>query len=115
MCFEITRSTTKAKIELCVIRQIFDFKYSRSDKLCGPLRRFADKNGQIFAGTLAVSAQTFHGEFDSGSERTLAAWIRHASRTGLLLPQGRSNSVAKGCVTRGESAEMWGIARRKAN
>ena len=22
------------------------------------------------------------GEFDSGSERTLAAWIRHASRTG---------------------------------
>ena len=25
----------------------------------------------------------FHGEFDSGSERTLAAWIRHASRTGV--------------------------------
>ena len=24
------------------------------------------------------------GEFDPGSERTLAAWIRHASRTGLL-------------------------------
>ena len=24
----------------------------------------------------------FFGEFDSGSERTLAAWIRHASRTG---------------------------------
>ena len=24
------------------------------------------------------------GEFDSGSERTLAAWIRHASRTILL-------------------------------
>lgn len=23
----------------------------------------------------------FDGEFDSGSERTLAAWIRHASRT----------------------------------
>ena len=23
-----------------------------------------------------------YGEFDSGSERTLAAWIRHASRTG---------------------------------
>ena len=22
----------------------------------------------------------FNGEFDSGSERTLAAWIRHASR-----------------------------------
>ena len=27
----------------------------------------------------------FNGEFDSGSERTLAAWIRHASRTGTLL------------------------------
>jgi hypothetical protein len=27
----------------------------------------------------------FNGEFDSGSERTLAAWIRHASRTGLFL------------------------------
>ena len=26
----------------------------------------------------------FNGEFDSGSERTLAAWIRHASRTGIL-------------------------------
>jgi hypothetical protein len=25
----------------------------------------------------------FFGEFDSGSERTLAAWIRHASRTGI--------------------------------
>ena len=25
-----------------------------------------------------------YGEFDSGSERTLAAWIRHASRTGTL-------------------------------
>ena len=23
----------------------------------------------------------YYGEFDSGSERTLAAWIRHASRT----------------------------------
>ena len=31
------------------------------------------------------SAPNFNGEFDSGSERTLAAWIRHASRTGLSL------------------------------
>ena len=30
-------------------------------------------------------APNFYGEFDSGSERTLAAWIRHASRTGLFL------------------------------
>lgn len=28
---------------------------------------------------------TFYGEFDPGSERTLAAWIRHASRTELLV------------------------------
>jgi hypothetical protein len=27
----------------------------------------------------------FNGEFDSGSERTLAAWIRHASRTGFSV------------------------------
>jgi hypothetical protein len=26
----------------------------------------------------------FDGEFDPGSERTLAAWIRHASRAGLI-------------------------------
>src|ERR1700759_3575592 len=55
------------------------------------------------------------GEFDSGSERTLAAWIRHASRTGLVLQQCGASSVAQGCVTRGQSAGMWGIARRKAN
>ena len=29
----------------------------------------------------ATTASFFNGEFDSGSERTLAAWIRHASRT----------------------------------
>ena len=28
-----------------------------------------------------ASVLIFYGEFDSGSERTLAAWIRHASRT----------------------------------
>ena len=26
-----------------------------------------------------------YGEFDSGSERTLAAWMRHASRTGFFV------------------------------
>ena len=30
---------------------------------------------------LALTGQILYGEFDSGSERTLAAWIRHASRT----------------------------------
>ena len=29
----------------------------------------------------AISKIIYYGEFDSGSERTLAAWIRHASRT----------------------------------
>ena len=32
-----------------------------------------------------------NGEFDPGSERTLAAWIRHASRTGKL-PSGSEYS-----------------------
>jgi len=27
--------------------------------------------------------------FDPGSERTLAAWIRHASRTGLVFGSGQ--------------------------
>ena len=31
------------------------------------------------------SLTVFYGEFDSGSERTLAAWIRHASRAGFSL------------------------------
>src|SRR5256886_14910897 len=33
---------------------------------------------ECFRGTV------FNGEFDSGSERTLAAWIRHASRAGFF-------------------------------
>jgi hypothetical protein len=35
----------------------------------------------IYFGELRLFT-VFFGEFDSGSERTLAAWIRHASRTG---------------------------------
>ena len=33
----------------------------------------------------------YNGEFDPGSERTLAAWIRHASRT-RKLPSGSEYS-----------------------
>ena len=33
--------------------------------------------------------KNFFGEFDPGSERTLAAWIRHASRTGAAMHQWR--------------------------
>ena len=57
---------------------------------------FSGKNGQNFGpafagfdklcpGSAMTPAPNFYGEFDSGSERTLAAWIRHASRTGLNL------------------------------
>ena len=35
------------------------------------------KNGSLVQQFL----KKYYGEFDSGSERTLAAWIRHASRT----------------------------------
>src|SRR5256885_8690221 len=45
-------------------------------------------------------AITFEG-FDSGSERTLAAWIRHASRTN---PSRCSNTVAGGSGERGSNA-----------
>ena len=40
------------------------------------------------------------GEFDPGSERTLAAWIRHASRTRTLSVEASADTllgkVAKG-------------------
>ena len=39
-----------------------------------------DESGDGFIGP-AISKLLYYGEFDSGSERTLAAWIRHASRT----------------------------------
>ena len=38
----------------------------------------------VLGGSNSAEAPNFNGEFDSGSERTLAAWIRHASRTGLF-------------------------------
>ena len=44
----------------------------------GPIAGF-DANFEALKRVLTV----FYGEFDSGSERTLAAWIRHASRTRL--------------------------------
>ena len=59
--------------------------------------------------------QNFYGEFDSGSERTLAAWIRHASRTRSLDSLLTGVTVADGCVTREQPALKWGIALRKEN
>ena len=55
---------------------------------------FKSQIGRCFSGTGSQTLvewdadparpPSFNGEFDSGSERTLAAWIRHASRTGFL-------------------------------
>src|SRR5207237_3610872 len=45
--------------------------------------------------------KTFFEGFDPGSERTLAAWIRHASRTNL---SSCSNTVAGGSGERGSKA-----------
>ena len=52
--------------------------YEKSDR-SGVVR---DTGIQTFP---ASAGYVFNGEFDSGSERTLAAWIRHASRTGTFL------------------------------
>ena len=38
-------------------------------------------DGQFGKCITHIRQTVFYGEFDSGSERTLAAWIRHASRT----------------------------------
>ena len=46
--------------------------------------------------------------FDPGSERTLAAWLRHASRT-RKESFGSPGTVAEGCVIRGQSTLEWGI------
>ena len=48
-----------------------------------------------------LSSTFFYGEFDSGSERTLAAWIRHASRAIRQRQQCGCRGAAQGCVTRG--------------
>ena len=40
---------------------------------------------------MSHSLRDDHGEFDPGSERTLAAWIRHASRT-RKFPSGSEYS-----------------------
>ena len=54
----------------------------RMVRISVPLLAGFDK---LCPGSAMTPAPNFYGEFDSGSERTLAAWIRHASRTGLLL------------------------------
>ena len=54
-------------------------------KPCGVSERWLHGTDELkkFIGP-AISKIIYYGEFDSGSERTLAAWIRHASRTKWL-------------------------------
>ena len=50
------------------------------------LRNYATNIESVIDSVFRVGLESrkviFDGEFDSGSERTLAAWIRHASRAG---------------------------------
>ena len=57
--------------------------------------------------TGGIALESFsYGEFDSGSERTLAAWIRHASRTGSrVFNLRRENAVDSG----GRVSNAWVI------
>src|SRR6187551_1978816 len=52
-------------------------------------------------------AGNLYGEFDPGSGRTLAARLKHASRT--VNRASARESVANGCVTRGQPAPDTGI------
>ena len=64
------------KIKLnCVLRDWFTNAQSRG------VSRLAGRSILAIALNSDQANQNFYGEFDSGSERTLAAWIRHASRT----------------------------------
>ena len=58
-------------------------------------------NKRLAKASLAFSskANNFYGEFDPGSERTLAACFIHASRARKFLLAGASKA-ANGCVTR---------------
>ena len=61
-------------------------------ELLSPLRRAGHLFGgrpcflpaRVKAGLTAKNQAFLYGEFDSGSERTLAAWLRHASRAGYF-------------------------------
>ena len=67
------------------------------------LFRAVDLYKETYSGVTQSESINFflsdNGEFDPGSGRTLAAWIRHASQTGLH-PSG-CKSVANGRVSRG--------------
>ena len=70
-------------------------------------------NRVVWLEPVRLFAQLSFGEFDPGSEWTLAAWLRHASRTKSITSV--MWKVANGCVTREQPALEYGIARRKAD
>ena len=54
-------------------------------KPCGVSERWLHGTDELEKSSLVQQfLNIYYGEFDSGSERTLAAWIRHASRTKWL-------------------------------
>ena len=54
-----------------------DASFGKRSGVCTALSESSKENSD----GPAISTKLYYGEFDSGSERTLAAWIRHASRT----------------------------------
>ena|GEM_PF-1778267 len=79
-------------IEMTIIQQLLncaflvDFVFLSFDNILQRLsHRTANMISQKKFPSFSARDKLFNGEFDSGSERTLAAWIRHASRTGFSL------------------------------
>src|SRR5438874_13279500 len=89
----IQNEIKSAKIELCVICR-FSLEKKITDRTNpGCSKEDSGNESQIIPASRRDSnfrfshgnRFVFNGEFDSGSERTLAAWIRHASRAGFSL------------------------------
>ena len=59
-----------------------DFRQNIGELALSHLVCGADRTIRSAASAADKGVKHFYGEFDPGSERTLAAWIRHASRTG---------------------------------
>ena len=80
-----------------------------SAKAVAGAKKIAPKLGNYFACRMnqcaAKHISNIFGEFDSGSERTLAAWIRHASRT-----KKRSSNVDQ--LSGARVSNMWTIFQK---
>ena len=87
---EICRWKSQQTLNCALSVDLLGNQRFRSDERCLRLRAETDYEWSDFVGAVAAadanfrfphgSRTVFNGEFDSGSERTLAAWIRHASR-----------------------------------